>query len=570
MNILVSNISTLPKPDSRTNTILERVYSIQTHAACEVESIKAVHTNESVVKCLAEMKDVKESGGIHKIVALVSYASLNEVNGLFGTTAYEYFKQHAIDLFEPDPQFITVQLEIEKNKLRPMSDIMSELCANIGEKDRVYIDVAGGRRTENNIIQLLTKILKYKGIETPYSLYSDINVGNRILDTADFDKMMALSDAFNEFMTTGKSDQLKGCFDNPSPEVEALLDAMCNFSDHIRLGNVDDLDVAIVNLQKCIRVCDSFVNANDIETILLKQFLPVIKTKLLSDDDGGSVDYCKIVQWCLNNGLIQQALTVFVEKIPIYVFDKQIIWCKNGIENEKESFKNNKKPQQTSWYADVLYTQLLYHWNIVEHKNLYDEFRNCLVNCKPGNSKQVCNALDLAIEFEENFDGVMKSEEKRFEPIIQEIAKLKKIRNYQELFDELKRNPCSLAGLFLDLSGTNAFDQKLKVIAAIEKGDNFYNNYKFRWNCAPNIMAKLLYGYVYVKSFRNQTNHALSDETLSEANKQVLAEQGYDFQDNKVETIKKNVNKALKAVEKAAKLSQKKLKYFKSQKGMKS
>ena len=39
-------------------------------------------------------------------------------------------------------------------------------------------------------------------------------------------------------------------------------------------------------------------------------------------------DYLKITQWCIDNGLIQQALTVFNEKMPRYLFNKGYIKVK--------------------------------------------------------------------------------------------------------------------------------------------------------------------------------------------------------------------------------------------------
>ena len=78
------------------------------------------------------------------------------------------------------------------------------------------------------------------------------------------------------------------------------------------------------------------INKGDnIESVIVNQFLPIIKQRFWGDSEADNVDYIKLVQWYLNNDLLQQALTIFTEKIPISIFEKKIV-CYNGdVEKEK-------------------------------------------------------------------------------------------------------------------------------------------------------------------------------------------------------------------------------------------
>ena len=60
--------------------------------------------------------------------------------------------------------------------------------------------------------------------------------------------------------------------------------------------------------------------------------------------------------------------------------------------------------------------------------------------------------------------------------------------------------------------------------------------------------ADVMYGYLYVKSVRNTVNHASSEDNLSEEQKKVLSELGYDFTTYNFATVKKNINKALNTI----------------------
>ena len=86
MNILVSIISTFSKEKN------EITYNIPLEE-CDIKTVSAYHTNESIFKTFVQMKGIKETGGIHKNIVLVSNAVLNNKNELYDNqTAYEYYE----------------------------------------------------------------------------------------------------------------------------------------------------------------------------------------------------------------------------------------------------------------------------------------------------------------------------------------------------------------------------------------------------------------------------------------------------------------------------------------------
>lgn len=464
MNILVANLSLLTKKE-------EHHYKVKLKN-CSKDTITAVHTNESILKCVCSLNDVINSGGIGRIILLVSNATIADPKPIFDDlTTIEYFGAIVQNLC-PNAEIIQIRTENDDKSDRDTSVILNEICAAISKEDTIYIDGAGGKRTTSNIIQLLTKILSYTGINSPLTLYANIlnsdNDQDFIADNSEFELMTSLADGFHEFMTTGKADQLRFCsyeLDQDS-EFIVLIKQMCRFSDKIRIGDVDKIDHTITDLTKSVKGCQKIRTPNTIVGVILQQFLPVIEKKIVGDNTNG-IDYVKLISWCLDNMLIQQALTIFVEKLPISVFKKRILIYKGNEKIEKEEYKHKrKKSDPLNWETYVFY-------------------KDCIEGC-----------------FEEKINF---------------------------LHDETEDNT---------IARKLAYTNKI-----MQEG---FKNSNYTSTISNSRLAKMFYGYIYVKSLRNQINHASSDEILSARQKKMLEPYGYDIHGNGIRSIRKNIELALR------------------------
>lgn len=542
MNILITNISAFPY------NVTEFEYEVRIDN-CEVEKIKAKHTNESILKCLTHLGDVKKNGGINKIIALVSQKTLNDRDERFDNcTAFEYFKNVASTSFGYMPEIVEVKIETEGQKDRELHLVIDEICSNISNDDVVYIDAAGGKRTTTNVIQLVTNILEYKGIENPLTLYSDIqNNPKFITDTKAFEQLTDLADAFNEFMTSGKSNILQKCIresktsEQSLEQYDALVTAMCEFSDKIKLGKVDDLETTLVKLSEGIEQCEKNKGDN-IESVIVNQFLPIIKQKFFGESEDSRVDYIKLVEWCLENDLLQQALTIFTEKIPISIFEKSIIRYNGDIEKEKVNHIENviKNPSIAhDWETAMLYSEIM----IPGDKTLVQEFVTCLKSEKNTSDNKVNDILGVIRRFKIN--QAAKSKTAKF---LRDLCKERNITSETSMVSIIYSNH-QIAGQLLGITREGKQDENkmsdkfyfvedLKVGKIKKKGDFIFSK-----GCAD-----VMYGYLYVKSVRNTVNHASSGDNLNEEQKKVLSELGYDFTSYNFATVKKNISKALNTI----------------------
>ena len=549
MNILITNISVLPvkenKDGSKSKGNLRKYkVNIGDYDGAEIE---AIHTNESILKCVSHIKSVKETGGINKIVALVSNKVKNDCIEAYQSTALDYYCCKVQECFG-DIEIVKISIETDSVDSVPVKEavILKQICEQISKKDVVYIDSAGGARTTSSLIQLFTKILKYNGIKNPYSLYSDIQNGAQIYDTTSFQKMTDIADSINEFMTTGKSDQLQKYFSDKSLKqaYSDLLKTMTEFSDKIRLGVVDSLDSSVENLRICIDKCQkvSVDSEDEIGTVIINEFLPTIEEKLLGDMQEG-IDYLKIVKWCIDNGLIQQAITVFNEKIPRYILNKGYIKVSDSMRN---LCVENKKEYDWEYVS---------FWNYlagckIEHQAnpLIEEFKAVLLDGKSTKNSEINKVVkDLKkMPYPIPFNYELNPEYKC-------LYKLN-CKTKNAFYNSICNDPNIIAEL-IGLDREKRTDEKKREdnfnskFVGIKNIENGIIPEGFSFSIKKEKIVSILYGYSYIKALRNQINHASAEENLNEEQKNILAKYGYNFDDFSLKTVKANIENAILALD---------------------
>lgn len=545
MNVVVANISKLPKE------IRENNYSIKING-CDVSEISAIHTNESIIKTFAELQAIKKTGGIDKVIMLVSNVVLKDANRDLKKTALEYYKEQVKSCCKCGDEIFypIIRIENDDDSPRANSIILGEICEKINNDDTIYIDSAGGARTISNLIQLLTKILLYKGIKNPLILYSNIqNKPATIEDTSDFTKMTNLADGFNEFMTTGKVDQLKDCLlrnglDKQNTKLSVLLGLMSEFSDKLRLGDVESLDETILSLQKQLLEIDINDNSS-IEAVIINQFIPIIQRNLVGDNFE-AVDYLRIIKWCIHNVLIQQALTIFVEKMPVVLFQKDIIHYYGDVRATKLEYKNNKAIiDPYDWETFVFFTEIL--------DNQIDKPEKLVNLMEAINTGKVHSEIKKTYLEISSLKKTWPNIPSKINPKLKNFVETNRYGSYSGFLKDLKNGSrdsflCDLLNIDnSEVKKKTTIEKKFSAINNIKKGS--FNSLNFKTNVSLQSLANVYYGYIYVKNIRNRTNHASSVENFTAEQKNILNKLGYNFEKYDLTTVKNNLWIAVKAVE---------------------
>lgn len=542
MNILVANISTLP----RERRVLK--YNLYFRNA-SADFIEACHTNESIARAFAAQRDIVDGGGVQRVIALTTNQVRTACSERFeNMTAIEYYKQVVSSLWS-DAEILTISVDDEEGMSKEPEEILHELVDLFHSADSVYVDAAGGRRTDANIILQTVKILQHIGVNNPMALYADIQTESCFIrDTSEFSHLENLSSALNEFMTTGKADMLSEEMQGElHREWMDLFAAMCDFSDCIRIGNVDNIDYVVKDIQKAIAKCENS-ELNDVRVVIIKRFLPIFKQRIIGEE--AKVNYVRIIQWCIDNKLVQQALTIIVEKLPKYLIDHEYFKPRNASIRQKIISASEKNAiYHGNWEAYALYNALLE--NRENQDSRIEELRKVILGELPRN--KACDSVKDAFSVLEKFKNRLEYDGDYSASGVKEIKEaIEKCKPTLYSYDQLSSKVANETPLLKALLGIKSdkkatLTKKLDAISQFEKS-GASTDFTFASKLQMSKFVQVLYYYVYVKALRNQINHASSEDNLSDQDKMFLSTKGVDCSSCTMSVILKNLNSMMDSI----------------------
>lgn len=325
-------------------------------------------TNESAVRLLYQ--DLREKGQeINRIYAFATQTVqgklmyMQEKDGQKQLLPYQY-ENHDITHLDytkmcmkdilsedawciiPEPHLGEDNVSLAMNRtlsytLRIAGQIQDDIDAMRRENPDVKIvlhaDCTGGPRHAIMMLINIIRLLQYNDVEIGSLFYSNWISSKRagkIEQINDVYRFYNLIAGAEEFVNFGSVKDLQGYFQNRniSAELDDLLLAMGEFADEVKLCRRWRFVDAIAHLRKAIKTfegkwenvehrLDTVIESNDdvrLNDMLMFQLLPQIHkdySDLLREHDPLS-----LIKWCLNQGLLQQALTLYTESIPYYLF----------------------------------------------------------------------------------------------------------------------------------------------------------------------------------------------------------------------------------------------------------
>ncbi len=556
MNILITYLSLY-------GNSAKRLYN--TNGLCSESEIEASQTNEPVLRLLK--KHLEEKGQrINKIIPVLSYEAENDkCNAMPEITTYEFFKSLTEEVVGTQDILFPVREYSAKNTLRETGAVISEICDSITVDDHIYIDTSGGTRTSANMLQLLTKILEYKGCKMAASFYSNINVNPAVIQTTnDFTDLTMLADAINEFVHTGRSYQLSQCFKNEThEEITELIKYMDEFTDRMQLCNIAELDDTLINMRRQIEKV-RMIKSDDTKLVILGNLLPVIENKFFNGNSD-SIDYCRMIKWCLENGLVQQAVTIYIEKMPKYIFDNRILICDKAFYDktkEKNAYDPTKQNTDAYIFYEVFMDSFLYT-NKMTVKKVKEALNEIFIDNTPrSNYEENIKKYILIFTRIQNstMDGFINNKANRkpsnkdsTEGRVADFIKAHKCTRFKVLINQLCSDEQALAEVIgINLIKQNTIDKKLNTAANITEEKYICEGVTINSETKRDELSNILFDYIYVKSVRNHINHASNEDNLNEEQKVVLEKIGYNVREFNTKVICSIIKASVKRIEKAA------------------
>ena len=321
-----------------------------------IDGAETENTNESAVRYLLQ-KDIK----LDKIFILAS-KKIREEQFLAGDmrTHLDFFLER-VEKFLPNADCSVFPYDENisgDENLKSVADmagkIQSYAAQFTDEKIILHVDLTGGMRDTNIMMLDLTRLLEYSGLETGLLLYSNLidydkKIG-RVDELQNIYDLFQLIAGVEEFVNFGSVKALKNYYadKNLSEPLAKLLAAMENFAEAIKLCHYGQFSDAIINLHDAVR--DFAPAPDDVQDILMARLIGRIREDYHRLIVNRRLDDVEVIRWCLNHDYLQQALTLYTERIPEYLGEKNFI-----AQSEKEEKKLTDIVDKDDWGRNRFY-----------------------------------------------------------------------------------------------------------------------------------------------------------------------------------------------------------------------
>ena len=583
-NILISYISKLNQK------ITPQKYTSYLNGDNDPAEIDGRQTNEAGTKALIEYLGRKNST-LDKMICICTSEVLSEEivfdpdkNKEFlpaepeKAVSFDYFKKKIKEYFDKeygksidDSFFVVVKAD---SKLDSFRTLLPEVLRNIDSGDRIYIDTTGGFRDAVIYLQLIMNILKKSGFTIEMMIYSPIGVEkNTVRTMKETDEYYEILDGVNEFVTSGKSGILKAFVKkhidaDSHKSIHNLVSRMGEFANSLQLCDVSSLSDVIGRINSAVNEIENIDEPDPVEAIF-KSILPVIKNKFIENTS----NYCDVIKWCLDNGLIQQALTIYIEKIPEMLLDesKKLILAEKPFKDAREKAKKDVRKQNLSSvvFYDVLMDCASEDIIIKEFEKEFKPVKEFIVehdtkfvsgardkikfSVSDVDSVKVGEAIKECVDFYNDglgkrYDMHIQMQKKkpgnRIRKLLMDLAQTKS--GWTKFINSLSCNNDNIIRKMLGLKETKSqtFEKKIETYENIDQ--KHLKKAGFECDRLDELRPVML-DYVLAKAFRNQINHASENENLNEKQKVYFQNKGYESEVS-VESIKDLLNKAIKHV----------------------
>lgn len=526
-NILITYLSPLPK-----NKIM---YG---YRADNNINIEAFYTNEPGVRYLKVSMD-KQGIKLDKIIAVCSDSVIKEKYEYAGDiTTYQYFCNMSRSCF-PDVDIIAVE------SAEP-GDVLGvfEKLSIIEQQSNIYLDITGGFRDAVYTLTLISKFLEFKGMTVRRVIYS---MPGKLKDYTGNFRLMNLINGVSEFVNFGNSDTIERFFEaSPNNAIKAVIENMKRFNDAITLGKILNLNNIISDLSQSILLCEQS-RKEGVDELVFSELIPVIREKFMGDN--GAVSYFSVISWCVDNNLIQQALTIYIEKIPELIFENK--WLEY-----KGDYNEIKKRARINLYEYMYYSDFLDIDNSITG-NFRDQAR-LVARSGRGVSRSLMKSGETAHAFI-RYNKILELFGNKGRYIDLAEARRKNAKAEKE-WDEALRNAWNIlmkkdtnpelymvtnSAFYNTLLGISSETNDSTMQKKIDYLMNFEQNLKVKsgiyvLNIKESEIKRISVAYVFFKAIRNEINHASDIENLNSEQKRFFADKDLEYKMD-VQTLKNQI-----------------------------
>ena len=300
-----------------------------------------------------------------------------------------------------------------------MAGLIQKFAA--GDKVTLHVDLTGGMRDVNIMMLDLTRLLEYSGLKIGHILYSDFGK-KTVVELKNIYDLFQLTAGVEEFVNFGSVKALKIYYRDKSVSepLQKLLDAMENFAEAIKLCHYGQFRDAIINLHDAVNDFDKYTSA-DVEDILMARLIGRIREDYHNVIINRELDDAQVIRWCLEHDYLQQALTLYTERIPEYLGEKFIVPSESVDKKISALIKNDRR-------------------------NYFYYLLNVYTSSTDRTSKGLkfyCNAVksDTVGKKDVDVDAWFERLRAKLEPLKNSLSDEQRLRAQLETFNKIRREP---------------------------------------------------------------------------------------------------------------------------------
>lgn len=214
--------------------------------------------------------------------------------------------------------------------------------AKYGQGFKLYMDIHGGPREIQIILQAIISLLKVEGIEIEQTFTAQ---GGQQGSISSVDETVSIFDfvsGINEFINYGRADSLARFFDKKPENYEPFISAVQNIADDISICNMDKFEE---HLDEFAYVKENYKNKSGYISIFIGNMEQDYGI-LLNPKERTVIDQ---IEWCIKKGFIQQALTLVESKMPEEIYQK-MFFNVLGSEFDREKWESNEWKKDNKKY----------------------------------------------------------------------------------------------------------------------------------------------------------------------------------------------------------------------------
>ena len=264
-------------------------------------SVEGVQTNDAPVKYL-----LREHPDISEILCLVTTEAEEKAWGRFQKVVREANPEvRCHPIFIPDGKDFA-------------QDILPEVISKTQEDDEIFLETTGGFRDAVMYLLLISRALSYAGVKISGAVYSNFN-DRKITDAMPIISLFDLIGGMQEAASFGNVHTLREYYKKhaKNEHIEALLSAMEGLWGTIALCRTEQLPERMEAFNAAMDGAEKHADP------LMRALLPAFRQKY-----GKKMTIPGVIKWCVESDMLQQALTIYKERIPGYILherDKDIL-----------------------------------------------------------------------------------------------------------------------------------------------------------------------------------------------------------------------------------------------------